>query len=155
MDKIHVTREGLERLKAELAECRAQTRIIADEIEHARSYGDLSENAEYHAAKEAQAKMQARIRDLEDKIARAVIIDDSRIDGSRAYVGATVRVRDRKKQKEYTYVLVSPVEADIASGKISIKSPVGQALSGKQVGEIVKAKVPAGELELEILEISR
>ncbi|HOJ33644.1 MAG TPA: transcription elongation factor GreA [Candidatus Hydrogenedentes bacterium] len=155
MDKIHVTREGLERLKAELAECRAQTRIIADEIEHARSYGDLSENAEYHAAKEAQAKMQARIRDLEDKIARAVIIDDSRIDGSRAYVGATVRVRDRKKQREYTYVLVSPVEADIASGKISIKSPVGQALSGKQVGEIVKAKVPAGELELEILEISR
>ncbi len=155
MEKIYVTAEGLERLKAELAECRAQTRVIADEIEHARSYGDLSENAEYHAAKEAQAKMQARIRDLEDKIARAVILDESRVDSSRAFLGATIRVRDCRKQKEFTYTLVSPVEADIASGKISVKSPVGQALSGKRVGDIVKARVPAGELELEILEIRR
>ena len=155
MEKIYVTTEGLERLKAELAACNARARALADEIEHARSYGDISENAEYHAAKEAQAKLQARIRDLEDKVTRAVVLDDSRIDASRAFLGATVRVRDCRRQKEFTYVLVSPVEADMATGRISIKSPVGQALSGKKVGDVVKARVPAGELELEIIEINR
>lgn len=155
MEKIYVTTEGLERLKAELAACNAKARVLSDEIEHARSYGDISENAEYHAAKEAQAKLQARIRDLEDKVTRAVVLDDSRIDASRAFLGATVRVRDCRRQKEFTYVLVSPVEADITAGRISIKSPVGQALSGKKVGDVVKARVPAGELELEIIEINR
>lgn len=140
-------------MKRELAECRAQTNILAGEIEHARSFGDLRENAEYHAAKEAQAKLQARIRDLEDKIARAVIVDQSLMDTSKAYLGATVRVLNVKANKEFTYTLVSPVEADMAAGKISIKSPVGQALAGKSRGERIVARVPAGELELEILEI--
>ncbi len=155
MEKIHVTREGLEKLKAELAHCRDQSSKIAATIEHARSFGDLRENAEYHAGKEAQAMNSARIRDLEDKIARAVILDDTNIDASKAYVGATVQVLNKKTGKAVTYVLVSPVEADMARGKISVRSPVGAALLGKSVGETAVAKVPAGEIELEVLEISR
>lgn len=155
MDVLHVTEEGLEKLKQELAECKARSSKIAAEIEHARSYGDLRENAEYHAAKEAQAKNSARIRDLEDKIARATVVDTRKIDTSKAYIGATVRVLNKKTQKEFTYTLVSPVEADMTSGKISIKSPVGQALAGKSAGDEVIAKVPAGELPLKILEITR
>ena len=102
-----------------------------------------------------QAHLHARIRDLEDKITRAVIINHSELDHTKALVGATVRVLNRKTKKEVTYTLVSPVEADMASGKISTKSPVGQALLGHEAGEVVVAKVPAGAIELEILEISR
>ena len=155
MEKLYVTAEGLKKLRDELAECKATSPRISDEIEHARSYGDLRENAEYHAAKEAQAKLHARIRDLEDKIARAEIIDGSQIDATKAYLGATVRVLNRKTKREFTYTLVSPVEADMAAGKISIQSPVGQALAGKSVGDVVIAQVPAGELPLEILGITR
>jgi len=155
MQKLHVTKEGLDKLKADLVHCREQTSKIAATIEHARSFGDLRENAEYHAAKEAQAMNHARIRDLEDKIARAVIVDDSAIDASKAFVGATVKVLNKKTNKTFTYMLVSPVEADMASGKISMRSPVGEALLGKSVGDVVSAKVPAGTLELEILDISR
>ena len=155
MEKLYVTEEGLKKLHSELAECRATVPRIADEIEHARSFGDLRENAEYHAAKEAQAKLHARIRDIEDKIARSVIVDQSQIDGSKAYLGATVRVLNRKTKREFAYTLVSPVEADLAAGKISMQSPVGQALAGKSVGDVVIAQVPAGELPLEILEITR
>jgi transcription elongation factor GreA len=155
MEKIHVTQDGLDKLKAELVACKKQGPVIAAEIEHARSYGDLRENAEYHAAKEAQAKLQARIRDLETKIACAALMDESQIDSTKAYLGATVRVRNRKANREVTYTLVGPVEADMAAGKISIKSPVGQALAGKSVGDVGVAKAPAGDLELEILEISR
>ena len=155
MEKLHVTKEGLAKLNKDLAESKAQAPIIAAEIEHARSYGDLRENAEYHAAKEAQAKLHARIHDLEDKIARASVVDESQIDASKAFMGATVRVKNLKTQKEFTYTLVSSVEADFSAGKISIKSPVGQALAGKSVGETAVARVPAGEMKLEILEITR
>ena len=155
MEKIHVTQDGLDKLKAELAQCKTQVPAIAAEIEHARSYGDLRENAEYHAAKEAQAKLQAKIRDLETKIARATVMDESQIDSSKAYLGATVRVLNRKANREVTYTLVSPVEADMAAGKISVKSPVGQALVGRSVGDVAVAKAPAGDLDLEILEITR
>ena len=155
MDKIHMTAEGLARLKQELAECRAQSPKIAAEIEHARSYGDLRENAEYHAAKEAQARLHARIRDIEDKIARASIIDESQMDTSKAYLGATVSVLNKKTNKKASYTLVGPVEADMADGKISVKSPIGKALVGKAVGEVTVATVPAGQVELEILDITR
>ena len=155
MEKLYVTQDGLDKLKADLAESKAQTGVVAAEIEHARSYGDLRENAEYHAAKEAQAKLQERIRDLEDKVARAAIVDESQMDASKAYMGATVRVRNKKTSKEFSYTLVSPVEADLAAGKISMKSPVGKALAGKSVGETVIANVPAGDLEFEILDITR
>lgn len=153
-EKVYVSRAGLDRMKADLAEFNEERLRIAETIEKAREMGDLSENAEYHAAKEAQAMLHARIRELEHNVASAAIIEDQDIDTSKAYVGATVRVLNQKTQKEVAYVLVSPVEADLATGKISTKSPVGQALLGKTVGERVVAKIPAGDLELDILEIT-
>ena len=154
-DKLYVTRDGLVKMKDDLASMNEDRLKIADTIESARELGDLKENAEYHAAKEAQALLHARIRDLEDKVARSVILEDQDIDISKAYVGATVRVLNKKTKKEANYILVSPVEADMASGKISTESPVGKALLGKSVGDVAKANVPAGDLPLEILEITR
>lgn len=155
MQKVYVSREGLEKMKADLAELNERRLHVADQIEHARGLGDLRENAEYHAAKEAQAMVHALIRDLEDKITRAVLLEGQDIDPNKAYLGALVRVLNRKTKREITYALVSPVEMDLAQNKISVQSPVGRALLGRSVGEVVKATVPAGELELEILEISR
>ncbi len=155
IQKLYMSAEGLEKLKAELQGCRAHSRVVAHAIEKARALGDLRENADYHAAKEEQALLAARIKDIEDKIARAAIVDDAAIDASKAYIGATVRVRNVKTQRENTYVLVSPVEADVATGRISVRSPVGEALLGKSVGERTVANVPAGALEMEILEIIR
>jgi len=155
VQKLHLSAEGLEKLKAELAQCNEQRLVVAAAIEQARGYGDLSENADYHAAKEAQAMLHARIRDLEDKITRAVVVDTAELDASKAYLHAYVRVLNKKTNKEVTYQLVSPVEMDMASGKISIQSPVGRALLGGSVGDVVTAKVPAGDILLEILEISR
>ena len=155
MDKLYVSSEGLERLKADLAECNERRLKVANVIEQARGYGDLTENAEYHAAKEEQALLHARIRDLEDKVTRAVIMDDAEIDSSKVYQGATVRVLNKRNGREIIYHVVSPVETDLAAGKISVQSPVGKALLGHSVGETVVARVPAGDLELEILEISR
>lgn len=155
MEAIHVTAEGLEKLKQDLDDAKQQTKAIAEQIEIARAFGDLKENSEYHAAKEAQAMNSARIRDLEDKIARAVVLDDSQMDDSAVRIGATVRVLNKKTGKEVSWTLVSPVEADMAAGKISVRSPVGEALLGKSVGDTTLAKVPAGDLPLEIIEISR
>ena len=154
-DTLYVTRDGLTKMKADLVEFNQQRMRIAATIESARDMGDLKENAEYHAAKEAQAHLHARIRDLEDKIARSEILEDTEIDTSKAYIGATVRVLNKKTKKEFIYILVSPVEADLAAGKISTQSPVGQALLGKTIGDKVIAKIPAGDLPLEILDISR
>lgn len=154
-DNIYVSRDGLDKMKVDLAEMNEERLRIAETIESAREMGDLKENAEYHAAKEAQAHLHARIRDLEDKVARAAIIEDQDIDDSKAYVGATVRVLNHGTKKEIVYVLVSHVEADLASGKISTQSPVGKALLGSSVGEHVIAQVPAGDLKLEVLEITR
>lgn len=155
MESIYVSQDGLDKLKNELQACKERTTVVAAAIEHARSFGDLRENADYHAAKEEQAMLHARIRDLEDKVARAVVLDERNIDNDKVYMGSTVRVLNKKTKKESTYVLVSHVEADLASGKISVRSPVGQALLGKAVGETVVAKVPAGNLEMKVLEITR
>ena len=154
-DTIYVTQEGLDKLKASLTFMNTERMRIAGTIEHARELGDLKENAEYHAAKEAQAHLHARIRDTEDKIARSEVIDDQDFDSDKAYVGSSVRVLNKNTKKEVTYQLVSPVEADLATGKISTKSPVGQALLGKSMGDTVVAKIPAGDLKLKILEITR
>ncbi len=142
-------------MKANLTWMNTERMRIAETIEHARELGDLKENAEYHAAKEAQAHLHARIRDTEDKIARSEVLDGQEIDSDKAYVGSSVKVLNKNTQKEMSFQLVSSVEADLAAGKISTKSPVGQALLGKSLGETVVAKIPAGDLELEILEISR
>ncbi len=154
MEKIHVSAEGLAKMKADLVEMNERRMVVAAAIEHARSLGDLSENAEYHSAKEAQAMLHAKIRDLEDKITRAVVVDAGDIDTSTARVGANVRVLNLKTSRETTYTLVSPVEADLASGKISVQSPVGRALLGRAVGEETVASVPAGDLPLRILDIA-
>jgi len=155
MEKLYVSEDGLAKLKNELAACKSRRMEVAAIIEHAREFGDLRENADYHAAKEEQAMLHARIRDLEDKVARSVALEDHDIDTSKAYVGATVRVLNKKSNKEFTYTLVSPVEADMAHGKISVRSPVGEALLGKGVGENATANVPAGAIEFEVLEITR
>ena len=154
MEKLYVSAEGLERMKADLAELNERRIRVADAIEHARSLGDLSENAEYHSAKEEQAMVHARIRDLGDKIARSVVRDTTDMDMSRVYTGATVRVLNLKTNQESVYQLVSPVEADLMAGKLSTQSPIGKALMGLAAGEEAVAQVPAGELSLRVLEIS-
>ncbi len=154
-ETLYVTKEGLDKMKADLVSMNEERMKIAATIEHARELGDLKENAEYHAAKEAQAHLHARIRDIEDKIARSEVLDDIDIDHDKAYVGSTVLVLNKKTKKEMSFQLVSPVEADMATGKISTKSPVGQALLGKSKGDVVTAALPAGDLKFEILEISR
>lgn len=155
MEKLYVSGGGLEKMKSQLAACKRHSIEVAAAIEHARSFGDISENADYHAAKEEQAMLQARVRHLEDKIAGAVVVDETQIDRDKAYLGATVKVLNKKTNHEATYALVSPVEADSAQGKISVRSPVGRALLGKSVGDTAMAKVPAGNVEFEILEITR
>ena len=154
MEKLYISRDGLEKLNEDLKEMNERRLRVADAIEHARSLGDLKENAEYHSAKEEQGMLHAKISDVEDKISRAVILEDQDIDTSKAYMGATVKVRNKKTKRELIYKLVSPVEADMANGKISTASPVGKAILGTVVGDVAKASVPAGELKFEVLEIS-
>jgi transcription elongation factor GreA len=155
MEKAYVSREGLKKLKGELAALNERRLVVAAAIEQARGYGDLTDNADYHAAKEEQALLHARIRDLENKVTRAVIMDDQDIDGTKAFLGATVRVLNKKTNKEMTYSLVSPLEMDVVHGKVSVQSPLGKALLGHSVGETVVANVPAGAIEMEILAITR
>ncbi len=154
MDTIYVSREGIEKMKADLTEMNKRRLTVASAIEHARSLGDLSENAEYHSAKEEQAMLHAKIEDMEDKISRSAVLEDQDLDTSQARLSAKVKVLNKKSGKEMVYTLVSPVEADLAAGKISTKSPVGAALLGGSTGDTVVAKVPAGDLPLEILEIT-
>ena len=153
MEKLYVSRDGLEKLKQDLKEMNTRRMTVANAIEHARSLGDLKENAEYHSAKEEQAMLHAKIKDVEDKIARSSILEEQDIDTSKAYMGATVKLLNLKSKREITYKLVSPVEADMANGKISTASPVGRALLGKTIGDEALATVPAGELRLKVLDI--
>lgn len=152
--KLYMTAEGIAELHESLREMKERRLRVAEAIEHARSLGDLKENAEYHAAKEEQAMLHAKIKDVEDKLSRAVPIEDTEIDTSKAYVGATLTVYNVKTKKEVVWQLVSPAEADMAKGKISTESPVGRALLGKAEGETAVAKVPAGDLQLEVRKIS-
>lgn len=153
---VYVTREALDKMKEELQHARTAERArIADAIAEARAQGDLSENAEYDAAKEAQAHLEARIAQLETTISQARIVDEKQIDASKAFILSNVRVRNHKTGTEQTFTLVSAQEADLAQGKISVTSPIGKGLLGKSVGEVVDIKVPAGAVRLEVLEISR
>lgn len=152
----YYTPEGYEKIKNELHELKTKGRAeIAREISEAREKGDLRENAEYDAAKEAQGKLEARIANLENTLANARILDDDAIDTSKAFILSTVRVLNKKFKKEFNYTLVSPNEADIKAGKISVESPIGKALLGSAAGETVVVNAPAGKIELEVLEISR
>jgi len=154
--KIYLTQEGLDKLKAELKFLQTkERRRIIDAIAEARAHGDLSENAEYHAAKEAQGHLEDRISQLKSTMQDARLVDESRIDTSKAYILSTVKVLNMNVKKEFSYTLVSPQEADFSSGRISIKSPIGAGLLGKEVGDIIEVKVPAGKLKLKVLSIER
>ena len=153
---IYLTSEGLQKLKDELHHMKTVERPrITQAIADARAQGDLSENAEYDAAKEAQGLLEARIAKMESTISDARLLDDSKIDTSKAYILSTVKVKNKSNGKEQSYKLVSQEEADIMSGKISIASPIGKGLLGKSVGDVADIEVPAGNISLEILEISR
>lgn len=155
MSKVqYLSQEGYDKLEAELRDLKTRGRKeIADEIAEARAKGDLSENAEYDAAKEAQGHMEARITQLEDILANARVLDAKDLDLSKVRVLTKVTILNKKVGKEMQYTLVSPNEADFKQGKISVDSPIGQALIGKEVGDTVEVNVPAGLLELEIKKI--
>jgi transcription elongation factor GreA len=153
---VYLTEEGLDKLKKELHHLRTAGRArIADAIAEARAKGDLSENAEYDAAKEEQGHLEARIAKIEDTIARARVVDESEVDTSKAYILSDVTVKNLDTGAEQTYTLVSEQEANIAKGKISVQSPIGKGLLGKEEGDVVEISVPAGKVKLEILGIER
>ncbi|MBW1680026.1 MAG: transcription elongation factor GreA [Deltaproteobacteria bacterium] len=154
MERIPFTREGLEKIKAELdhlmnVERPANIRAI----EEARSHGDLSENAEYHAAKERQSFIQGRINELQDVIGRAEVIDLDEVPPDRVAFGRTVLLYDLQTEEEVTYQLLGPYESEPEQGKISVTSPLGQAMLGREEGDEIRARTPGGIMEFEIIEI--
>lgn len=157
MKKVsYYTAEGLKKLRDELNQLKDVERPRASQaIAEARDKGDLSENAEYDAAKEAQGLLEMKIAKLEELVANARIIDESQLDVSKVLVLSTVKLKNLANKMEITYTLVAESEADLKTGKISVSSPIGKGLLGKSVGEIAEIKVPNGTLKMEILEISR
>jgi transcription elongation factor GreA len=152
--QIPMTPEGNARLKEELKQLKEVERHkISREIGVAREHGDLSENAEYHAAKERQGWIEARIKDLEDKLSRAEVIDPAKLSGSKVAFGATVKLSNVETEEESVYRLVGADEADLNNGSISITSPLARSLIGREVGDEVKVRMPAGERHYEILEV--
>jgi transcription elongation factor GreA len=152
--QIPMTPEGNARLKEELKQLKEVERHkISREIGVAREHGDLSENAEYHAAKERQGWIEARIKDLEDKLSRAEVIDPTKLSGSKVAFGATVKLSNVETEEESIYRLVGADEADLSLGSISITSPLARSLIGREVGDEVKVRMPAGERHYEILEV--
>ncbi|MFO8053493.1 MAG: transcription elongation factor GreA [Candidatus Omnitrophota bacterium] len=155
MERVHLTQEGYEKLSNQLDYLKQKKRKeITAAIEHARSLGDLKENAEYHAAKEAMAKNEQKIRELENKLSRAEIIDTKNVDKDKAYLGAKVKLKDLESDEEIIYKLVGQDEANPAEDLISISSPVGKSLLGRKKGDVVKVEAPVGTLSYEIVEIS-
>lgn len=152
----YFTEDGLRKLKEELAYLKTEGRSkIANAIAEARDKGDLSENAEYDAAKEAQGLHEAKIANLENTLATARLIDESKLDTSKVLALSIVKIKNKKNGAEMTYQLVAESEADLKSGKISVKSPIAQGLLGKSKGDTAVIEVPAGKIEFEIVEISR
>ncbi len=152
--KVPMTKEGYEKLKQELDRIvKVERPKNIKDIEEARAHGDLSENAEYHAAKERQGHLDAKKRELENKLAHAQIIDVSKLSNEKVVFGATVLLADTDSGETKKYTLVGQEEADLKKGKISVQSPVGRALIGHKVGDVVKVKTPAKTVEYEIQEI--
>lgn len=152
----YYTEEGLNKLKEELQYLKTEGRTnIAKAIAEARDKGDLSENAEYDAAKEAQGLHEARIAKLGEVLSSARIIDESTLDTSKVLALSYVKIKNSNNGATMTYQLVSETEADLKAGKISVKSPIAQGLLGLKVGDVANVTVPAGEIQFEILEISR
>lgn len=157
MSKVsYYTEEGLKKLRDELNHLKDVERPKASQdIAEARDKGDLSENAEYDAAKEAQGMLEMRIAKLEETLANARVIDESQLDVSKALVLSTVRIKNVSNGMEMNYKLVAQSEADLKAGKISVDSPIGKGLLGKKVGDIAEIQVPNGTMKFEIIEISR
>jgi transcription elongation factor GreA len=150
----YYTKEGLQKLKDELNDLKTRGRTdIAKQIAEARDKGDLSENAEYDAAKDAQGLLELKIAKLEAVVGNAREIDESTIDTSKVSILSKVKIQNKKNGMEVTYTLVSEEEADLKAQKISVKSPIGQGLLGKKVGQVAKIEAPAGKMEFKILEI--
>lgn len=153
---VYLTEEGLEKLKQELRFLKVKERArIARAIQEAREKGDLSENAEYDAAKEAQGHLEARISKMESTISSARLVDEKNVDASKVRILSNVRVKNLKTDSEQVFTLVSSHEADLSSGKISVTSPIGKGLLGSAVGDVIEVDVPAGTMRFEVLEISR
>ena len=157
MSKVsYYTEEGLKKLRDELNHLKDVERPKASNaIAEARDKGDLSENAEYDAAKEAQGLLELRISKMEETLSNARIIDETVLDNSKVLVLSTVEVKNKANGMQMTYTLVAQSEADLASGKISVDSPIGKGMLGKKVGEIAEIQVPNGIIQLEIISISR
>ena len=153
-NSIPMTKAGADAIKRQLKRLKSVERPrIVHEISVARDHGDLSENAEYHAAKEKQSHVEGRIAMLEDRLARAEIIDVARLSGARVVFGATVRLADADSGAQTQYTIVGETEADLKKGRISITSPIARGLIGREVGEEVKIRAPGGEREYEILAV--
>ena len=153
---VYLTKEGLEKLRRELHFLKTKERArIADAIAEARSQGDLAENAEYDSAKEEQGMLEARIAKAEQVVGNARIVDETRVDDSKAFILSKVEVKNLKNGSTNTFTLVSEQEADIRSGRISVTSPIGKGLLGKEVGDVVEIRIPAGKVQFEILDIRR
>lgn len=151
----YYTKEGLDKLKKELTELKSKGRSeIAQAIAEARDKGDLSENAEYDAAKDAQGHLEAKIAQLEEVLGNARVIDESTIDTSKVSILSTVKIKNKKSGSTLSYTLVSEEEADLKKNKISVQSPIGKGLLGKKPGETAIIKTPAGEMEFEVIDIT-
>ena len=156
MSEVYLSRDGLEKLKDELKELKEKERpTVRESLQRAREFGDLSENAEYTAAKERLMFLEQRINKLEDTLSRATLLEKESIPEDKVYIGATVELVDVKTEKQIVYTLVAPEEADFEAGKISTTSPIGKGLLGHAEGEEVDIKVPAGVLNYRIISIRR
>ena len=152
----YYTPEGLQKLKDELAHLEQVERPrVSQEIADARDKGDLSENAEYHAAKEEQSLLETKIAKMKNVVANARIIDESQLDSSKALIHSIVKIKNTQNGMEFTYTLVADSESDIRNCKLSVNSPIGKGLLGKEVGDIAEIQVPAGMMTFEIINISR
>jgi transcription elongation factor GreA len=153
VDRVPMTPVGSQKMKEHLARLKEERPKISKEIEVAREHGDLRENAEYHAAKERQGMVEAQIKDLEDKLSRAEVIDPSKLSGSRVRFGAFVRVLNIDTDEESTYQIVGADEADIEHGLISVSAPLARSLIAKEAGDEVKVELPGGVRNYEILDV--
>ena len=152
---VYLTRERIVEIEKELLEMKTKGRKeMAEKIAEARAHGDLSENAEYDAAKEEQGLFELKIAKMEDILSRARVIDTSQFDEGKVHILSKVKIKNLKSNKVFNYLLVSPEEADFQSGKISVTSPVGKGLLNTQIGDKVKINAPAGVLEFEIIEVN-
>ncbi|WP_395645999.1 transcription elongation factor GreA [Terricaulis sp.] len=154
MEKIPMTAEGYQALDAELKRLKTEERpTVIQAIAEARTHGDLSENAEYHAAKERQAFIETRVAEIEDRIARAQVIDISKLSGKQVKFGATVQLLDEDSGDKSKYKIVGEDEADVSKGKVSVTSPLARALIGKEEGDVVEVMAPGGARSYEIVKV--